>query len=337
MMINRYSRQKLFKPIGEDGQQKITDKHVFILGCGALGTANAENLVRAGVGKLTIIDRDYVEFSNLQRQHLFTEQDAIDQVPKVIAAKEKLESINSNVQINAHILDATPISVRPFLTNVDLVIDATDNFDTRFMMNDLFQQLEIPWIYGSCVGSTGMSYTILPKQSPCLQCILDAVPPNGATCDSVGIISPAVQMVVAHQTAEAMKLLIEDKASLRTKLVTFDLWNNHYQMINMDQAKNQDCPACGSNPTYPYLNYESTTKTEILCGRNTVQIRANREVKLDELAMQLKKVGPVKGNGFLLSFDYNTYRLVFFKDGRTLIHGTDSIEKAKTIYYQLVG
>jgi molybdopterin/thiamine biosynthesis adenylyltransferase len=337
MMTDRYSRQKLFKPIGEVGQQKISEKHVFILGCGALGTANAENLVRAGIGRLTIVDRDYVEFSNLQRQHLFTEQDAINQVPKVIAAKSQLEAINSNVKIDAHILDATPVSIRPFLTNIDLVIDATDNFDTRFMMNDLFQQLEIPWIYGSCVGSTGMSYTILPKQTSCLHCILDAVPPSGATCDSVGIISPAVQMVVAHQTAEAMKLLIEDVASLRTKLVTFDLWNNHYQMINMDQAKKDECPACGNNPTYPYLNYESTTKTEILCGRNTVQIRANREVNLDELATRLKNVGPVKGNDFLLSVDYSSYRLVFFQDGRTLIHGTDSIEIAKKIYYQLVG
>ncbi|RDW15405.1 MoeB/ThiF family adenylyltransferase [Oceanobacillus chungangensis] len=336
-MADRYSRQKLFKPIGVNGQEKIGEKHILILGCGALGTANAENLVRAGIGKLTIIDRDYVEFSNLHRQHLFTEQDAIDQVPKVIAAKSKLEEINSDARIEAHILDATAVSLRPHLKEVDLVIDATDNFDTRFMLNDLLQQLNIPWIYGSCVGSTGMSYTILPKQTPCLHCLLDAAPPNGATCDSVGIISPAVQMVVAHQTTEAMKLLIEDRDSLRATLVTFDLWKNHYQTVNVDKAKDSACPSCGMHATYPYLDYGATTKTEILCGRNTVQIRASREIHLAELANHLKKVGEVKGNGFLLSMDYQSYRVVFFQDGRTLIHGTDSIEKAKKIYYQLVG
>ncbi|AXI10374.1 thiamine biosynthesis protein MoeB [Oceanobacillus zhaokaii] len=336
-MADRYSRQKLFKPIGTVGQQKIGEKHILILGCGALGTANAENLVRAGIGKLTIIDRDYVEFSNLHRQHLFTEQDAIDQIPKVIAAKSKLEAINSNVLIEAHILDATAVTLRPLLKEVDLVIDATDNFDTRLMMNDLLQQLHIPWIYGTCVGSTGMSYTILPKQTPCLHCLLDAAPPNGATCDSAGIISPAVQMVVAHQTTEALKLLIGDSDSLRTTLVTFDLWNNHYQMIKVDKAMDSACPACGMDATYPYLHYEATTKTEILCGRNTVQIRANREMQLAELANHLKSVGQVKGNDFLLSLDYQSYRVVFFQDGRTLIHGTDSIENAKKIYYQLVG
>ncbi|RLL41174.1 thiamine biosynthesis protein MoeB [Oceanobacillus piezotolerans] len=337
-MEDRYSRQKLFKPIGEDGQKEIGQKHVLILGCGALGTANAENLVRAGIGKLTIIDRDYVELSNLHRQHLFTEQDAMDQIPKVIAAKRKLEAINSQVEIIAHILDATAVSLKPYLAKVDLVIDATDNFDTRFMLNDLLQQLEIPWIYGSCVGSTGMSYTILPKQTPCLHCLLnDGPPPNGATCDSVGIISPAVQMVVAHQTTEAMKLLIGAKEALRTTLVTFDLWKNHYQMINVEQAMNRACPACGMDASYPYIQYEASTKAEILCGRNTVQIRANREVHLPELANHLKKVGHVKGNDFLLSMDYQSYRLVFFQDGRTLIHGTDSIEKAKNLYYQLVG
>jgi len=336
-MTDRYSRQVLFTPIGKQGQHKIGEKHALIIGCGALGSANAENLVRAGIGSLTIIDRDYVELSNLQRQQLYTEKDVMEQLPKAIAAKSRLQAINSDVTIHAHVLDATPAKLDTLLKGVDLVIDATDNFDTRLMMNDLLQKSQIPWIYGSCVGSTGMSYTILPKQTPCLQCLLDAVPPTGATCDSVGIISPAVQMVVAHQTTEALKLLIEDYDALRTKLITFDLWNNLYQMINVEKAKKSQCPACGENPTYPYLNYESQTKTEVLCGRNTVQIRANRNVHLDELANRLKNIGAVKVNDFLLSLEYQSYRLVFFKDGRTLIHGTNSIEKAKNIYYQLAG
>lgn len=336
-MIDRYSRQMLFKPIGEKGQDKIGKKHVLILGCGALGTANAENLVRAGVRKLTLIDRDYVEWSNLQRQHLFTEQDVIEQMPKVIAAKQKLQAINSSVEIDAVIMDATGVSLVRYLDEVDLVIDATDNFDTRLMMNDLLQKWSIPWIFGSCVGSTGMSFTVLPNETPCLQCILDAAPVSGATCDSVGIISPAVQMVVAHQTTEALKLLVEDQAALRTKLVTFDLWNNHYHMMNVERAKKHDCPTCGNNPSYPYLSYDAQTKTEVLCGRNTVQIRSNREVHLEELAKRLERVGNLRSNGFLLTLEYENYRIVFFQDGRTFIHGTNSIEKAKNIYYQLAG
>src|SRR5690625_3838806 len=215
-MIDRYSRQKLFKPIGEIGQQMFSNKHVLILGCGALGSANSENLVRAGIGKLTLIDRDYVELSNLQRQQLYTEKDVEDQVPKAFAAKTSLQQINSEIDIQAYVLDATPVSLQPLLQDIDLVIDATDNFETRMMLNDLMQKNSIPWIFGSCVGSTGMSYTILPNETPCLGCLLDSMPGSGATCDSVGIISPAVQMVVAHQTTEAFKILVEDKKNLRS-------------------------------------------------------------------------------------------------------------------------
>jgi molybdopterin-synthase adenylyltransferase len=335
--MERYSRQMLFKPVGNVGQQKISKKHVLIVGCGALGTANADNLARAGIGKLTIIDRDYVELSNLQRQQLFTEQDVYNQMPKAIAAKKRLYEINSDIEIEAHVMDATANTLSPLLENVDLVIDATDNFDTRFLLNDILQKYSIPWILGSCVGSTGMSYTILPNQTPCLRCLLDAIPVSGATCDSVGVISPAVQMAVAHQTTEALKLLIEDKESLRTSLVTFDLWNNHYHMMKVEKAKKNSCPSCGEHPNYPALDYQSTTKSEVLCGRNTVQIRTSQKQNLNLLKERLERIGPVKSNGFLISIEYDSYRLVFFQDGRTLIHGTNSIEKAKSIYYQLAG
>ncbi|MCR1835080.1 MoeB/ThiF family adenylyltransferase [Oceanobacillus caeni] len=335
--MERYSRQMLFKPIGKVGQQKISEKHVLILGCGALGSANADNLARAGVGKLTLIDRDYVEISNLQRQQLYTEQDVYNQIPKAIAAKKRLQEINSEIDIEAHVMDASVTSLEPLLTGIDLVMDATDNFDTRFLLNDMLQKYSIPWIFGSCVGSTGMSYTILPNQTPCLRCLLDAIPVSGATCDSVGIISPAVQMVVAHQTTEALKILIENQKSLRTSLVTFDLWNNHYHMMKVDRAKKQTCPACGETPNYPALDYQSTTKSEVLCGRNTVQIRTSQKQNLNLLKERLERIAPVKVNDFLISIEYESYRLVFFQDGRTLIHGTNSIEKAKSIYYQLAG
>lgn len=337
-MTDRYSRQILFKPIGETGQKKIGQKHVLIMGCGALGTANAANLVRAGVGKITLIDRDYVEYSNLQRQQLFTEKDAQEQLPKVIAAKKRLLEINSHVTIDAYMMDATSSSFSPLLTEVDLVIDATDNLDTRLMMNDLLQKLQIPWIFGSCVGSTGMSFTILPRETSCLHCLLDTTTStSGATCDSVGIIAAAVQMVVVYQTAEALKILVEAYDQLRTTLVTFDLWNNLYQTIYIDRAKKSDCPTCGKNPSYKYLDDEYQMKTAVLCGRNTVQIRSDRKIHLEQLAKRLSNIGPIKMNPFLVSIEYNSFRIVFFKDGRTLIHGTNSIEKAKSVYHKLRG
>lgn len=336
-MKGRYSRQELYKPIGVSGQKKIQTKHVLIIGCGALGTMNAESLVRAGVGSLSIVDRDYVEISNLQRQQLFTEEDCFKQLPKAIAAKEHLHKINSSVMINAYVMDGTSSNLPPLMEDVDLVIDATDNFDIRFIINDLIHQYNIPWIFGSCVGSTGMSYTILPQETPCLQCLLEATPVSGVTCDSVGIIAPTVQMVVALQQAEALKLLVEDDKVLRTKLVTFDLWNNIFHTMDMKRAKKSNCPTCGENPNYPKLTYESQTKMEILCGRNTVQVRSKRKVHFEELAIRLSKIGTVHQNEFLLSVDYQPFRVVIFKDGRVLIHGTNSIEQARNIYYQLVG
>lgn len=335
--MERYSRQMLFMPIGEEGQRKITEKRVLIIGCGALGSANAENLARAGIGELILVDRDYVEWSNLQRQQLYTEADVENQIPKAVAAKARLHEINSEVEIEAYVMDADAITLLPLLRGIDLVMDATDNFDTRFMLNDLLQKASIPWIFGSCVGSTGMSYTIFPNESPCLRCLLDAIPVNGATCDSAGIISPAVQMVVAHQTTEALKILVEDQAALRTSLLTFDLWNNQYHTMKVERAKKQTCPSCGENPSYPSLNYQRRTKSEVLCGRNTVQIRASQAHDFQLLKERLKRIGAVKANDFLISVEYETYRLVFFQDGRTLIHGTNSIEKAKSIYYQLAG
>lgn len=337
MMTDRYSRQILFKAIGEKGQSQIRHKHVLLIGCGALGSANAENLVRAGVGKLTLIDRDYVEMNNLQRQQLYSEQDAQDHVPKAVAAKKRLASINSKVQIESFVLEATQNSLKLFIHDVDVVIDATDNFETRLVINDLFQKYQIPWVFGACAGSTGMSFTILPEDTPCLRCLLNAMPIASGTCDSSGIISPVVQMVAAHQTAETLKLLVGDQRAVRTKLVTFDLWNNHYQMIHVDRAKKMDCPTCGVRPSYPSLQQNGQVKMEQLCGRDTVLIRAQALPKLEQLANRLKKVGQVKANDFLVSVEFEAYRVVFFKDGRTLVHGTDSIEQARSIYEHLSG
>lgn len=339
-MNDRYSRQELFAPIGEAGQQKISAKHAFIVGAGALGTANAEALVRAGIGKLTIVDRDYVEWSNLQRQQLYSEEDAKNRTPKAIAAKKRLEAINSTVTVEAAVADASVLELEEWAKQADLMIDATDNFETRMMMNDVSQKYSVPWIYGACVGSYGITYTIIPEKTPCLSCLLETVPLGGLTCDTAGIIGPAVQMVTAYQISEALKILVDDTASLRNKLISFDLWNNQYSAIKVDKMKKDDCPSCGNNRTYPYLSFENQTKTAVLCGRDSVQIRPSVKEERDLAKLEkvfLQQGGTVQRNPYLLSYSINDYRLVIFKDGRVLVHGTKDIAEAKTLYHRYLG
>ncbi|WP_431812111.1 thiazole biosynthesis adenylyltransferase ThiF [Lysinibacillus sp. FW12] len=338
-MQNRYSRQQLFNSIGQAGQQSIQQKHVLIIGAGALGSASAEALVRAGVGKLTLIDRDYVEWSNLQRQQLYTEQDAQEKLPKVIAAKTRLQSINKEVDIHVAIMDACTESLLPLLVGVDVMVDATDNFDVRFVMNDLAQKHRIPWVYGSCVGSYGATYTIVPGTTPCLHCLLKVMPHTGMTCDTVGIISPTVQIVASYQVAEVLKLLVGDEKALRKSYLTFDVWQNQHYEINVEKIRQEDCPSCGSKPIYPYLSYGNQTKLEILCGRDAVQIRPPKPIyyQLEQLANQLRPYGEIQKNPYLLSCQAEDYRIVIFQDGRVVIHGIQDIQKAKSIYYRLLG
>lgn len=338
-MAERYSRQQLFKPIGDRGQEKLRNKHVLIVGAGALGSASAESFVRAGIGKLTIIDRDYVEWSNLQRQQLYSEEDAREKLPKAIAAKNRLEKLNSEVQIDAFVMDACAENLEGLLENVDVIIDATDNFDIRFIINDLSQKYNIPWVYGSCVGSYGMSYTIIPQETPCLHCVLKNVPVTGVTCDTAGIISPTVQIVAAYQVAEALKILVEDFAAIRKPFFMFDIWSNQNHFIKLGKIKTDDCPSCGLNRTYPYLSYENQTKVAVLCGRNTVQIRTveSRQYNFDDIEKVLKKLGEVDWNPYLLSCQLDEYRVVIFRDGRVFIHGTNDISKAKQLYYRVFG
>lgn len=338
---DRYSRQRLFVPIGSAGQDKLEQAKVLIVGAGALGTGIAETLVRAGVGHLVIADRDYVEWSNLQRQQLFSETDAAGRVPKAIAAKQRLAAINSRVRIDAYVMDVDPEELDGLIPGVNLIMDATDNFDTRLMINDISQKYRIPWIYGGCVGSYGITYTILPGETPCLNCLLGTVPLGGDTCDTVGVIPPAVQTVVAHQTTEALKLLTGHPEALRGTLLTFDLWRNEQASIKVGSAKREDCLSCGSEATYPYLSAASHRKTEVLCGRDTVQIRpaAKRKIGLQEMAEKLRRLqeGTVEVNPFLLSYSIGERRLVLFEDGRALIHGTQDSAEAKTIYDRYLG
>ncbi|XJZ29168.1 thiazole biosynthesis adenylyltransferase ThiF [Bacillota bacterium Lsc_1132] len=339
-MSGRYSRQILFPGIGKEGQEKISQKHVLMIGAGALGSGNAEVLVRAGIGKLTIIDRDYVEASNLQRQQLYTEEDVAEKLPKAAAAEKRLKAINSDAEVIAIIGDATPEVIEELAADVDLIIDATDNFETRMAINDASQKSQVPWIYGACVGSYGMSFTIIPGKTPCLNCLLRTIPLQGLTCDTGGIIGPAVQMVIAYQTAEALKILAEDWDAVRTTFVSFDLWRNEYNKMKMGKAKYSGCLSCGEHPTYPYLEKENRTKTTVLCGRDTVQIRPAKplEISLADLAAQLRSAGyTVNGNPYLLSVEMGTERMVIFKDGRSLIHGTKDLTHAKSVYQRILG
>lgn len=338
--MERYSRQILFSPIGEKGQEQIRKKHILVVGAGALGTANAEMIARAGIGKLTIVDRDYVEWSNLQRQQLYIEEDAQNRIPKAVASQAHLKKINSEVEVYSHVEDVTSANIEELAEGVDLIIDATDNFETRLLINDVALKHGIPWIYGGCVGSYGLSFTIIPHETPCLHCLLKHIPFDGMTCDTVGVISPIVSMVASHQTSEALKLLVGDEENRRGKLVSFDLWKNQYSSINMDRLKNNACPTCGTNPVYPYLTAEMETKAAVLCGRDTVQIRPS-ETKQFSFAQVAEHVKPLADafleNPFLMSFTFGEHRIVLFKDGRALIHGTKDIAEAKKIYHRYVG
>ncbi|WP_410515169.1 MoeB/ThiF family adenylyltransferase [Paenibacillus sp. BR2-3] len=337
----RYSRQVRFTPFGAEGQQKLSQSSVLVVGAGALGTGIAETLTRCGVGRVVIVDRDYVEWSNLQRQQLYTEEDAARRMPKAAAAKARLQSINSDVTIEAHVLDVRAEELESLVQGMDLIMDGTDNFDTRLIINDIAQKHRIPWIYGACVGSYGITYTIMPGETPCLNCLLGSVPLGGDTCDIAGILPQAVQLVTANGTAEALKLLGGRKESLRRKLLTFDVWRNEHQEIGVNAARKEHCPSCGSHPVYPYLTAANTERSDVLCGRDTVQIRPAHRQKLDleETAKRLARLGggKVDSNPYLVSFREGDYRLVVFADGRALIHGTNDIAVARSLYHRYFG
>lgn len=338
MTLGRYSRQERFQPIGTYGQALLKEKHILLIGMGALGSSLAETFVRAGIGTITLVDRDYVDLSNLQRQCLYTESDVAEALPKAIAAKRRLEFINSEVTIQAHVNEVTAHNLSTFVKDVDLILDATDNFETRYLINDISQKNNIPWIYGACVGSYGITYTILPQKTPCLRCLLGNEMIASETCDTVGIIAPTVQMVVSLQTTEAMKILLNQSHQLRKTLFSFDVWKNEVSSIHVDHLKKSDCPSCGEDPKYPALQGAIETKITVLCGRDTVQIRSTSgRLDLKRLGNSLQKKGnKPHSNDYLISFQIERYRLVAFRDGRVLVHGANDKETANALYQQYI-
>jgi adenylyltransferase/sulfurtransferase len=338
MNKERYSRQILFNAVGEEGQKLLLKSHVLIIGAGALGSSISEVLVRAGVGKITIIDRDYVEESNLQRQQLYSTNDALIQMPKAIAAEKRLNEINSDVVIVPIVGHASIEMLQDIIPNVDLVMDGTDNFETRLIINDLCIKNDKPWIYGACVSSYGSSFTILPNKTPCLNCLLQSVPLQTLTCDTAGILSPTVNQVVVHQSMEALKILTNNYGSLRNTYLTFDLWKNISQSIKVSNAKKADCLTCGQTRTYPYISSENQTKTAILCGRNTVQIRPSKthSLSFDQVKKRMSSLyTDFSENEFLASVLIDNKKVVVFNDGRVLVHNTKDEAKAMTIYQKL--
>jgi molybdopterin-synthase adenylyltransferase len=336
---SRYSRQVLFTGIGNEGQERIMASRVAMIGCGALGAVQSSLLVRAGVGTLRIIDRDFVEESNLQRQILFDEEDVRAVLPKAIAAEKKLRSVNSLVYVEGLVEDVNASSINRLLEGYDLIIDASDNFDARFLINDYAVKNHIPWVYGACVGSYGLTFPILPGESACLRCVFENAPPAGVSpsCDTAGVIGPIVSVIAGMQVAEALKILSGQRKQVNRKIMTIDLWDNRREAIDLPPP-HPDCPCCGRKE-YPYLDGSLGADVTTLCGRNSVQIRRREgaRIDLDDLARRLGPVGSLEQNRFLLRAVIDGYQITVFADGRAIINGTYDIAVAKSLYARYIG
>ncbi len=335
-IAERYSRQVLFAPIGAAGQEKIAAARVAIVGCGATGAAAAALLARAGVGTLTLIDRDFVEESNLQRQVLFEEEDARNATPKAEAARRRIAAFNSQIAIHAHIADLVPGNIHELLNGAQIVLDATDNFETRYLINDYSIEQAVPWIYAAAIGSYAASMNILPGQTACLACLFPK-PPSGTveTCDTAGILNTAVNFAASLQVTETLKYLIGDLNAMRRTLLSYDLWTNERSEISSARP-DSECEVCGKRQ---FVHLAGEARPHItLCGRNSVQIHEhNRPVDFAELAARLAPHGTIRSNELLLRFERPPFTITVFPDGRALIQGTTDPVQARTLYARYIG
>jgi adenylyltransferase/sulfurtransferase len=332
----RYSRQVLFAGIGPQGQERIEQAHVAVVGVGATGAAGAGLLARAGVGTLTLIDRDFVEESNLQRQVLFDEADARDSLPKAEAARRKIAGFNSEVRVEAQIADLVPGNIHELLAGADIILDATDNFETRYLLNDYAVEQGKPWIYAAAVGSYAVTMNILPGETACLACIFPE-PPGGAveTCDTAGILNTAVNLAASIEVTEALKWISGVREKLRRTLLSYDLWTNDWSEVATG-APRPDCAVCGERD-FAHLRGEGRPHIT-LCGRNSVQIHErSRPVDLAEMEHRLRPHGTVQRNDLLLRFQRGEHTLTLFADGRAIIQGTTDVAVARSLYARFVG
>jgi molybdopterin/thiamine biosynthesis adenylyltransferase len=339
--LARYARQWRFAPLGAAGQRKLQTSRALICGCGALGSVLANTLARAGVGKLRIVDRDFVDLTNLQRQVLFDEGDVTSQLPKAVAAAEKLRQINSAIEIEPIVADVDAGNLEGLADQVDVIVDGTDNFETRFLVNDVAVKHGIPWVYGGCLGAEGQTLTILPGETPCLRCVIPEPPPPGTspTCDTAGIMASIINVIASIQALEAIKILSGNHQAVSRTLQVFDLWDNQCRQLDVSRLREEgDCPCCKQRQ-FDWLGGERSSQSTVLCGRNSVQVAppSGWRLSLEALEAKLKEVGSVKRNPFLLRLNVEPYELTIFADGRAIISGTDDPNVAKTVYARYVG
>ena len=340
MDTSRYQRQELLPQVGKAGQARLAAGRVLLVGCGALGCTIADQLARAGVGHLKIVDRDVVEWTNLQRQGLFDEADAQDATPKAVAAKQRLARINSGVMLDAVVADVHSGNVEHLAAGVDVILDGTDNVDTRYLLNDVSVKLATPWVYGACIGTEGRVLPVIPGRTACLRCVFPD-PPAGSdlpTCDTAGVLGPVAAIVASLQAIEAIRLIVNGPDAVRGTLWTADLWSGRARTIAVDRQP--DCPACGRRE-FPFLSKPAGQSTT-LCGRHSVQVRPAREVRLDlaAAARKLSGVGEVQQTPFLLRCRLageNGVEMTLFADGRLIVRGTTDAERARSIYAKYVG
>ena len=335
-MIDRYSRQILFPGIGKEGQRKLSNSCAVIVGCGALGTITATILVRAGVGKVRIIDRDFIEYHNLQRQVLFDEDDIKNQLPKAIAAERHLKKINSSIEIEGIVADVNYTNIERLISGADLILDGLDNFETRFLINDVSLKHKIPWVYGAAVSSSGMTMTIVPHETPCFRCLCSNPPVQrlSLTCDTAGVISPAPFTIASLQATEAMKILV-GAGGIDSVLTIIDVWEGTFHKLKI--SARDDCLACQGK--FESLEARFGTRTTSLCGQNAVQVinPQVREVSLEELAAHLRPIGKVGYNEFMLRFGVDNHEIYVFPDGRIIVKNTNDEALARGLYAKYIG
>jgi adenylyltransferase/sulfurtransferase len=339
--LDRYVRQMRYPPLGEDGQKKLLGSRVLICGCGALGSVLANTLARAGVGHLRIVDRDFLELNNLQRQVLYDEEDVEAGIPKAVAAQAKLQRINSQIDVEAHVTDVDHTNIESLLDGVDMILDGTDNFETRFLLNDASIRFDLPWVYGGCIGAEGQTMTVIPGETPCLRCLMQDAPPPGTTptCDTAGILGPIVNVIASLEACEAIKILSGNRDAINRSLNVFELWDGRMRQVSLESLREPaNCPTCNRRE-FPWLDGQRGSHTAVLCGRNAVQLSfpERQQVSLEVLAEQLRGVGKVTFNRYLLRLAVDHYLITVFPDGRAIVGGTDEIPEARTLYAKYIG
>ncbi len=344
---SRYERQSILPQIGPEGQKRIGEASVAVVGLGALGSVSANLLARAGVGKLRLIDRDFLELGNLQRQVLFDEEDLRKNLPKAVAAERKLKKINSEITIEGEPSDLNAETIDELLEGIDLIVDGTDNFETRFLINDFCLRENLPWIYGGAVGTVGLTYVILPGEGPCLRCLFEEAPRAGEfqTCDTAGILAPVSHWVASFQAIEALKVLAGKKDAVDRRLWKADLWKKEFKPVEVSALARKRCSGC-EKKEYPYLDRERISRVVTLCGRNAVQIFAGRgdppgrpysQVDFQDLARKLSGLGVVNYNDYFLKASIASYEITLFSNGRAIIRGTEDAGQAKSVYAKYIG